>query len=213
MVPAGTLCTVSSSVRTRILVLRHGESEWNAQRRWQGQADPPLTDLGRTQAAVAATKLGAFDLIACSDLERARETASIIARALGSDVHLTLPELRETHVGEWEGLTHEEIDDLWPGHLDEGLRPPSFESDESVISRFVAGLAKIAATCPGGNALAVAHGGVIRVMRRVRDLHDTRIANLGGCEFVLHTGGPGGSELHIGDIIELVEHGEIPDTL
>lgn len=194
-------------------MLRHGESEWNAQRRWQGQADPPLTDLGRSQAMAAAEKLGSFDLVATSDLQRAQETAAIIARALGSDVHLTLPELRETHVGEWEGLTHDEIDRRWPGHITAGLRPPSFETDESVIGRFVAGLGIIAGTCPGGSALAVAHGGLIRVMRRTYDLDDRRIANLGGCEFVLETGGSAGTALRIGDIVELVDHGEIAESL
>lgn len=211
--PTDTLATVSNTSRTRILVLRHGESEWNALGRWQGQADPPLTDLGRAQAEAVIDKLGSFDLIAASDLQRAHETALIIARGLGSEVHLVMPELRETHIGEWEGLTHDEIKSRFPGFLESYRRPPSFESDEAVVDRFHLALARIARTCPGGSALVVAHGGVIRVMRRRHELHDQRIPNLGGCEFTLIADEGGGARLEISDIIDLVPHGDIPDTL
>ena len=72
-----------SSGITRLLALRHGESEWNALGRWQGQADPPLTDLGRLQAFHAARNLGVVDAIVASDLQRATDTARIISEALG----------------------------------------------------------------------------------------------------------------------------------
>ena len=104
---------------TRILLVRHGESEWNATRRWQGQADPPLTDLGRTQAAHAAAALGAVDAIVTSDLQRASATAQVIADALGLDAPMIDPRLRERDAGEWSGLTREEIHDQWPGYLTE----------------------------------------------------------------------------------------------
>ncbi len=70
---------------TRILLVRHGESEWNADGRWQGQADPPLTERGRRQAVHAASALGTIDAIVTSDLERASETGAILARLLGVD--------------------------------------------------------------------------------------------------------------------------------
>lgn len=197
---------------TRILVLRHGESEWNVLGKWQGQADPPLTDAGREQAWAAAAKLGTFDVIASSDLQRARETAEIVARAIGHEVHAVHPEFRETHVGEWEGLTRSEIDTHWPGYLSSGRRPPEFEPDESIVSRFTAGLGAVAGLCPGGSALVVAHSGVIRVMRRTLGLTDPRIPNLGGCEFALSVGGSGAS-VSAGDVIELVDHGDIAETL
>jgi probable phosphoglycerate mutase len=197
---------------TRILVLRHGESEWNVRGKWQGQADPPLTDTGREQAWLAAGKLGTFDVIACSDLQRARETAEIVARGLGHEVHAVHPEFRETHVGEWEGLTRVEIDRDWPDYLARGLRPPGFEPDESIVSRFTAGLGAVAGMCPGGTALVVAHGGVIRVMRRTLSLSDPRIPNLGGCEFTLATGA-GGASISAGEVVELVDHGDIAESL
>ena len=84
----------------RLLVLRHGQSEWNAARRWQGQADIDLTDLGREQARRAAERLTGFAVIASSDMKRARETASIIAAVTGAELTEPDPRLRETDVGE-----------------------------------------------------------------------------------------------------------------
>src|SRR3546814_20228381 len=69
---------------TRVLLVRHGQSEWNATGRWQGQADPPLTDLGRAQAHYAARSLGVVDAIVAADLQRAADTALIISGELGA---------------------------------------------------------------------------------------------------------------------------------
>src|SRR3546814_7398309 len=74
---------LGSVVMARVLLVRHGQSEWNATGRWQGQADPPLTDLGRAQAHHAARSLGVVDAIVASDLQRAADTALIISGALG----------------------------------------------------------------------------------------------------------------------------------
>ena len=103
---------------TRVLLIRHGQSEWNADGRWQGQADPPLTDLGRHQALHAARNLGTVDAIVASDLQRASETALIIADALGVGPVVLEPGLRERDAGEWSGLTRAEIERDWPGYLD-----------------------------------------------------------------------------------------------
>ena len=119
-----------------MLVLRHGQSEWNASGRWQGQADIELTDLGYEQARRAADKLGQFAAVASSDLQRARVTATIIAESLGLGLLDPDPRLRETDVGEWQGLTHDEIERDWPGHLAAHLRPPTFETDASIVTRF-----------------------------------------------------------------------------
>lgn len=197
---------------TRILVLRHGQSEWNALGRWQGQADPPLTDAGRDQALRAAQLLGQFDVIASSDLQRAHETASIISHGLGIGPVLVDQRLRETHVGEWEGLTHDDIEREYPGYLAAHKRPPSFEPDESLISRFSAAIIDIAVQCPGGEALCIAHAGVIRVMRRALGVADPRIPNLGGCHFII-TPGAGRNSLQAGDVIDLIEHGPIGEEL
>src|SRR5690349_8120787 len=93
----------------RILLVRHAQSEWNAVGRWQGQADPPLSEFGREQAAGLAEHplLTAFDAIVSSDLQRARSTAVAIAecRALGSDEISIDAGLRELDVGSWSGRT------------------------------------------------------------------------------------------------------------
>ena len=192
-------------------MLRHGQSEWNAMGRWQGQADIELTDLGYEQARRAADKLGMFDAIVSSDLIRARNTAAIIANGLG--IGLLEPDirLRETHVGEWQGLTHDQIERDWPGYLAEHKRPPGFEDDASIVARVTDALTDLATQFPGGELLCIAHAGVIRVMRREHRVTDTRIANLGGCHFIVR---PGHSTLlEIGDLVDLFEHGELGEEL
>ena len=196
---------------TRILMLRHGQSEWNALRRWQGQADIALTDLGLEQARRAADKLGAFAAVASSDLMRAQMTAEIIAGSLGLS---TLPpdhRFRETHVGEWQGCTAEEIEERWPGYLDSHRRPPGFEPDESIVARVSEALTDLAAAFPGGEVLCIAHAGVMRVMRRHLGVPDRRIPNLGGCHFTVRPGTT--ADIAAGEIVELFEHGEIGEEL
>lgn len=195
-----------------MLVLRHGESEWNALGKWQGQADPPLTDDGREQAFRAAEKLGTFDVIACSDLQRAHETATIISNSLGVGPLVVDERFRETHVGEWQGLTHDDIERDWPGWLAAHRRPESFESDESLITRFTAALADVANLCLGGDGLVIAHAGIIRVMRRALRVSDPRIPNLGGCTFTLHLR-QGRHSLEAGDVVELLTHGPVGEAL
>src|SRR3954451_18850203 len=103
--------TVASGlVASRMLLVRHGQSEWNATGRWQGQADPPLSDQGRQQAIDAAARIGSVDVVVSSGLMRALETARIIADQVGVGPVVVEPDLRERHVGEWSGLTHVEIE-------------------------------------------------------------------------------------------------------
>jgi broad specificity phosphatase PhoE len=173
-----------------VLVLRHGQSEWNAVHRWQGVADSPLTDLGRSQAIETAWTLAGFDVtfssIWSSDLSRARETAAIIGDALALGAPTLEPRLREAHAGEWEGLTPDEIEIGWPGWLEQHHRPPSFEPFDAVVSRTVAALQHIAgrtiaaAAGQAPAALVVAHSGVIRSLIRHLGRHDDRVPNLGG---------------------------------
>ncbi len=167
-------------------MLRHGQSTWNAARRWQGQADPPLTELGEDQAYQASLKLGLFDLVVASDLERARRTAEIIAAQLGIGPVQLDERLRENHAGEWEGLTKDEVDAAWPGYLAEHRRPPGFELAQDVEVRALASLIEVARLVPDGEVLAVSHGGVIRVLRRLLASTDTVIHNLGGSWFTVH---------------------------
>ncbi len=164
---------------TRILLVRHGQSVWNADGRWQGQADPPLSDLGGAQAAEAATRIGIVDAIYASDLMRAHHTAEIIAAGIGADVAVDA-RLRERHAGDWEGRTRAEIDEGWPGFLESGNRPAGYEADESVLGRALEALREIAGV-HDGDVLVVTHGGVVRTLERhFGGDADGLIPNLGG---------------------------------
>ena len=118
-----------------MLLVRHGQSEWNARGRWQGRADPSLTDLGRLQAKKATDHLSGFDAIVASPLCRATETAVILAKALGIGPVLTDADLMEREAGPWQGRTRIEIEDGWPGFLERGERPDGYEPDVVVLKR------------------------------------------------------------------------------
>jgi broad specificity phosphatase PhoE len=163
----------------RILLVRHGQSVWNADGRWQGQADPPLSELGEQQAVAAAGGIGLVDAIYTSDLTRARHTAELVAAQLGFDVAVDA-RLRERDAGDWEGRTRAEIDEGWPGFLDSGRRPDGYEPDASVLARALAALTAIAVSHEG-DVLVITHGGVVRtVERHLGGDADGLIPNLGG---------------------------------
>lgn len=155
--------------RGHLLIVRHGESTWNAVRRWQGRADPPLTRRGETQArraAVAARAHGPFDAVVSSDLQRARATGSIIATELGIDLLGAESDLSERSAGEWEGLTRSEIEQRYPGFLTDGQRPPGYESDESIVDRSTDALRRLSDRHRGKTVLVVSHGGIIHALER-----------------------------------------------
>ena len=186
MVP-GLPCPLVSPGGVDVLAIRHGESEWNASGRWQGQADPSLTDRGRRQAKAAGRLLARgprFDAIVTSDLQRAAETATIIGQVIGTTEVDLDPRLRENHAGEWQGMTRAEIHRDWPGYLDVEGRPPGFEVYESTVARMHAAILDVAAgRAPGARLLLVGHSGAIRSLRRSIGGDDVRIANLGGFWF------------------------------
>jgi broad specificity phosphatase PhoE len=154
---------------TTILLARHGESDWNRDGRWQGQADRPLTDRGLAQARSLADRLSEIELDAvyASDLRRARDTADIVARARRLEVH-TLPGLREVDVGSWSGLTREQVQRRFPDAYrrwtagDEGW--DEGETYEQMSARVVSAILELAANHAGGRVLVVAHGGSIRAV-------------------------------------------------
>ena len=151
---------------TRIFLVRHGETEWNATRRAQGQADVPLNDAGRRQASGAAAQLDGVELSAVysSDLSRALDTARPIAEARGLSVEID-PAFREIDQGEWEGLVTEEIHRRWPelwGPARHWSQRPGGESPEQVQKRALEGLARIVEHHPQGQVAVVSHGGTIR---------------------------------------------------
>ncbi|HET8607017.1 MAG TPA: histidine phosphatase family protein [Gaiellaceae bacterium] len=149
---------------TEILLARHGETDWNRERRWQGHADPPLNAAGRRQAARLADALAADPPTAVytSDLARARETAEIVAARLGLPVAAD-PRLREVDVGEWSGLTAAEAEERYP----EGMRRrlaggtgwEHGESYETMTIRVVEALRSVAAAHDGDRVLVITHGG------------------------------------------------------
>ncbi|HTO01772.1 MAG TPA: histidine phosphatase family protein [Microthrixaceae bacterium] len=165
---------------TRILLVRHGQSEWNADGRWQGQENPPLTALGRLQANRASNAVGAVDAIYASPLDRAATTAMIIAESTGIGPVLIVDGLMERHAGEWQGLTHDQIEEQYPGYLAERRRPPHWEPDEDVEKRVIAALDSIADENHDGHVLAVAHAGVIYSAELAFGAEWERLANLAG---------------------------------
>ncbi len=164
-----------------LLMARHGQSVWNADGRWQGQADPPLSDLGRAQAHGAALQAGSFDAIVASDLDRALHTATIISEATGVGPVLVDPRLKERHAGEYEGLTVDQIEVQFPGQLEARVFPPGWEPTEKLLARALGALDEIIHHTNGsGDVLAVSHGGVIYALEGHLGLSHERIANLWG---------------------------------
>ena len=160
---------------SRCFLVRHGETEWNAQGRIQGQSDPSLNAAGKRQARRLGLRLASvpFAEASCSDLRRCSETAAGIL--LGSnDVRLQeMPELREKNFGAWEGLTFREVEarypDLYRNWLtagDPSFAPPGGESDLQLYSRAdtVVDRLRETRTGSGGNLLVVTHGGTLRAL-------------------------------------------------
>src|SRR5690242_2691048 len=139
---------------TRLLLVRHGETDWNADGRLQGQTDRPLSDFGRSQARRLADELAEekLEAIYASDLARARETAEIVGERVGLPVSLD-PDLREKDWGTWEGLTAVERDRVaFDG-----------ESTEAHQERMLRALRRISDShAAGDRILVVTHGGSMR---------------------------------------------------
>lgn len=169
----------------RILLVRHGESVWNAEGRWQGAANPPLSDAGRAQArALAQCLLGeGIDRVVTSDLDRANETGRIVADVLGLPPPAVDPRWRERDVGDISGHTREEIEAKWPGLLEQWRRGelesmPGGEGD--ITSRAVEALDAVATSPAGTCTLVVTHGGVIGAIDRWIGNPYLRVGNVQG---------------------------------
>ena len=158
---------------TRICLVRHGETEWNAERRIQGQIDIGLNETGHRQAVAAGRWLKRADIVALysSDLKRAWATA----QAIGAEIGLTptpLPEMRERRYGVFEGLTYDEAKARYPegyGAFEGRNADYAFENGESLKAMFdrVSGkLKEVAARHVGQNVAVVLHGGVLDVINR-----------------------------------------------
>ncbi|MBK9179717.1 MAG: histidine phosphatase family protein [Acidimicrobiales bacterium] len=189
---------------TRLLLVRHGQSVWNADGRWQGQADPPLSPLGEAQARAAARSVGEVDAIVASDLRRARRTAELIAEGLGAGPVAVDVRLRERDAGEWTGCTRDDIELRWPGWLEAHRRPPGYEPDEHLLGRVLAAVLDAAAVHAGGSVLVVAHGGAIRTFEHAHGAELVFLPNLGAREVTV-----AGGTVALGPRRDLIDHDEV----
>ena len=176
----------------RLVLWRHGRTEWNATGRFQGQLDPPLDEEGRTQARLAAPHLVAAGLpreetvVVSSDLSRAAETAATLTALLGVPLRLDA-RLREHGMGVWEGLTREEVGERYPDQLADWMagrpvRGRGGEDPADVAERAVAALADLP---PARVAVVVTHGGTAgRLVERLLGIgpdHRRLLGPLGNC--------------------------------
>ncbi|OCB40826.1 bifunctional RNase H/acid phosphatase [Mycobacterium malmoense] len=159
---------------TRLLLLRHGQTELSVQRRYSGRGNPALTEVGRRQADAAARYLaqrGGISAVFASPLQRAYDTAARAAKALGLDVAVD-DDLIETDFGAWEGLTFGEAAERDPelhGRWlrDTGTTPPGGESFDDVLDRVVAARERIVAAHQGATVLVVSHVTPIKMLLRL----------------------------------------------
>jgi probable phosphoglycerate mutase len=154
--------------RLQVIIVRHGQTQWNIRKIRQGHLDSELTEKGLAQAQALATRLARenFSALYSSDLGRAVHTARIIAAVSGHEI-ITDGRLRERHLGLFQGLSGEEIKSKFPDeyHLHRTLGPeyiiPGGESVRQQVARNVAFLDELAATHAGEKVVVVTHGGVV----------------------------------------------------
>ncbi len=191
----------------RLLLVRHGESIWNAEGRWQGTANPPLSEAGRAQAAQLAEyiKDHGIEAIVTSDLDRAVETGSIVADLLGLEAPLIEARLRERDVGEISGHTREEIEAKWPGLLEKwrtGELKTMPGGEDDITPRVTAGLQAIADAPDGSVVLVVTHGGVIGAIDSWLGTEYRRVGNVQGRWLVVDDDGTIRFDTHFGDDLD-----------
>jgi probable phosphoglycerate mutase len=199
---------------SRLLVLRHAQSTWNAAGRWQGWADPPLSELGEQQIAAASGVLrrqGAtgFDAAYCSDLQRAQRSAQLLCQALDGPQPTVRRDLREHDVGQWSGLTRSEIEAGWPGQIRQWSRgelpaTPGGEERLQFEARIHGAILDIARANLGRRVLVVCHGGAIRALTRVIGTEQAQVGSLSGCWLALEND-------HLGVVDEVDPLSQAPD--
>ena len=159
---------MASAPVTTLIIVRHGQTVWNRDMRFQGHGDSPLTAQGRSEAHAIGKRLRQipFNELISSDLGRARETAAFIGQYTGHSVRLE-PRLRERHYGVLEGLNAGEILEKHPGVYQQLItenpdyRIPQGETHRTHYTNTIAALQEWTGSHPGGSAALVAHGGVL----------------------------------------------------
>lgn len=193
---------------TRLFLLRHAESEWNAEGRWQGQADPGLSARGRDEAEQAASRLAdEVARVVSSDLRRASDTAEIFVRMLDIGPVERDEGLREIDVGEWSGLTSAEIEERWPGAIERwraGEYVAKGGEDRGSFRRRILAAVGAHAAREDTPLLVVTHGAAIGVVERHLGVHPgVAVPKLTGRWFELS------DELHaVSERIDLLYQGE-----
>jgi len=154
---------------TRLIIWRHGRTEWNATDRVQGHSDVDLDAVGVAQAAESAPRIAALgpDLIVSSDLRRAARTAAVLASITGRTVDYD-NRLRERHYGPWQGLRLVEIEERYPEEYARWrarlpIRDPAIETVDDLAKRATAAFRDAAERAGGGTAVVVTHGGTATV--------------------------------------------------
>lgn len=173
----------------RIVLWRHGRTEWNASGRFQGQTDIDLDEIGRAQAWESARRLAALepDLLISSDLRRTRDTMAALGEITGKPIQLD-ERLRETFAGEWQGLTGAEIASRYPEEYkawragDPLLKVGGGETRQDVAERMAAAVRDIAARlADDGLAVLTSHGGAARLgIAALIGMPLERFTNIGG---------------------------------
>jgi glucosyl-3-phosphoglycerate phosphatase len=189
----------------RLLIWRHGRTEWNATRRIQGQADVELDEVGRAQAQQSAYLLAAEkpDYVVSSDLRRARDTAVVLTDLLNLPLQID-ERFRERHFGPWQGLTATEVVAEYPEEYyvwKRGGQPdvPGIETEEVLTKRMLAGVTE-ATAATDGTVCVVTHGGAAR--RMILGLLDWppelvwRLEALGNCRWATLLNTSRGWRLH-----------------
>ena len=196
---------------TRFLLVRHGQSTWNAIGRWQGRADAPLSPLGEQQArdaAVGLAECGPFGVVVTSTLARARRTGELLAHGAGIQLGDAEEDLIERSAGQWEGLLRSEIEARYPNWLAQRRRPPGYESDEEIVVRAIRALREVAERHAGASVLVVSHGGLITSLERAAGEEWRQLANLEARWFEFDA--PTGDVLPAGERVRLLPTEPIP---
>ncbi len=167
-----------------LTILRHGETVWNREKRYQGWLDSPLTEEGREQVRLRAESLRGerFGVLVSSDLGRTLESAAIAGEVLGLPIARTFMEFRESNLGILGGLTREEAMERYPGYIapygtfaDSNATPlPGSESLDEVMLRTRRGARELLASYPSQHVLLIGHAGTQRAFCRLMGIDEPR---------------------------------------